>query len=341
MIRASAPGRAGIIGNPTDGYGGSMIACSIKNRAYVTIEESDQLILENSLGREVLKWRNDFENKGDYFDVIRSVLRYFKLFDMKARITVSTTIPVQAGLAGSTALLSALISAIAAYAGLRYNRYHLAELNRTVELNYMKCHCGYQDAYMTTFGGLNYMDFRGKEHYRDLDSELYATVEPLAGFVDHLPFVIAHTGIKHHSGSFHKPLRERWLEGDEAVIKAYRDIARLAREGKKALLNGNWDELAYLMNENHRIQDSLTDSGAQNNHMIKVARENGALAAKLAGAGGGGTIIALSLEPERTIKALNEAGAKAFVELDPAGCGVVVDQTDNRQLNVDTATAST
>ena len=33
MIIATAPGRAGIIGNPTDGYGGSMIACSIKNRA--------------------------------------------------------------------------------------------------------------------------------------------------------------------------------------------------------------------------------------------------------------------------------------------------------------------
>lgn len=30
MIKVSAPGRAGIIGNPTDGYGGSMIACSTK-----------------------------------------------------------------------------------------------------------------------------------------------------------------------------------------------------------------------------------------------------------------------------------------------------------------------
>ena len=47
MIRATAPGRAGIIGNPTDGYGGAMIACSIKNRATVTIEPADDLILVN------------------------------------------------------------------------------------------------------------------------------------------------------------------------------------------------------------------------------------------------------------------------------------------------------
>ncbi|MFY9506671.1 MAG: hypothetical protein WAP98_07420, partial [Caldicoprobacterales bacterium] len=303
MIKASAPGRAGIIGNPTDGYGGSMIACSTKNRAYVTIERADDLIIENDMGKVVLKWENDFDNQGDYFDLVRSVLRYFKLYDMKGKIKSSTDIPVQAGLAGSTALLSCILAAVSAYAGISYNRYELAEVNRSIELNYMKTHCGYQDAYMTSFGGLNYLDFRGKEYYKDLDSELYAVVEPLSSYVKTLPFVVAHTGVKHHSGSFHKPLRDRWLEGEETVVNAYRDIAHLAREGKKALIKGDWDQLAYLMNKNHEIQDGLTDSGPVNNHMIRLARENGALAAKLAGAGGGGTIIALSLEPERTKEA--------------------------------------
>lgn len=322
MIRVTAPGRAGIVGNPTDGYGGTMIACSTRNRAEVTIEENDQLIIVNNQSRKVLKWRNDFDNQGDYFDVVRSVLRYFKLYDMKGKITIQTNIPVQAGLAGSTAVLSAVLSAVSKYAGFSYHKYHLAELNRTIELNYMKCHCGYQDAYMTTFGGLNYLDFRGKEYYKDLEGELYATVEPLGSYVRELPLIVAHTGIKHHSGNFHKPLRERWLEGDPAVVSAYTDIAHIAREGKKALLNGDWEQLAYLMNKNHEIQDSLTDSGEQNNYMIRVARENGALAAKLAGAGGGGTIIALTLEPERTIKALKDAGAEEFVELDPLAEGV-------------------
>lgn len=325
MIKVSAPGRAGIIGNPTDGYGGSMIACSTKNRAYVTIERADDLIIENDMGKVVLKWENDFDNQGDYFDLVRSVLRYFKLYDMKGKIKSSTDIPVQAGLAGSTALLSCILAAVSAYAGISYNRYELAEVNRSIELNYMKTHCGYQDAYMTSFGGLNYLDFRGKEYYKDLDSELYAVVEPLSSYVKTLPFVVAHTGVKHHSGSFHKPLRDRWLEGEETIVNAYRDIAHLAREGKKALIKGDWDQLAYLMNKNHEIQDGLTDSGPVNNHMIRLARENGALAAKLAGAGGGGTIIALSLEPERTKEALRQAGADSFIDLDPNGQGLVVD----------------
>ncbi len=88
------------------------------------------------------------------------------------------------------------------------------------------------------------------------------------------------------------------------MIEGYKEIADIARLGKKALLNEDWDELAYLMNKNHEIQNSPADSGEQNLYMIKVARENGALAVKLAGAGGGGTIIALTLEPERTMRAL-------------------------------------
>ena len=129
--------------------------------------------------------------------------------------------------------------------------------------------------------------------------------------------MIVHTGIKHNSGDFHKPLRERWLDGDEVVIKGYKEIACIAREGKKALIKQNWEELAYLMNQNHKIQSSLAFSGEQNEYMIKIAKENGALAAKLAGAGGGGTIIALTLEPERTKKALIKAGAEKLLELDP------------------------
>jgi mevalonate kinase len=69
--------------------------------------------------------------------------------------------------------------------------------------------------------------------------------------------------------------------------------------------------------------------------MIRVARKNGALGAKLAGAGGGGTIIALTLEPERTKEALLQAGADCFVELSPDAPGVTVEYFDElRDLEV-------
>ena len=39
---SSAPGRAGIIGNPTDMYGGSVLSCSMAMRAYATLTPGDE-----------------------------------------------------------------------------------------------------------------------------------------------------------------------------------------------------------------------------------------------------------------------------------------------------------
>ena len=147
--------------------------------------------------------------------------------------------------------------------------------------------------------------------------------------VEELPFILAHTGVKHHSGNYHRPIRERWLEGEKEVIQAYEEITELALKGKRTLLDGNWEELGRLMNENHLIQDSLNYAGNENNRLIKAALSGGALGAKLAGAGGGGTIIALTLDKERTRKALLEAGAEKILELDPGAKGIIVEEFDN------------
>ena len=165
MIIAHSPGRAGIIGNPSDGYGGAVLSCGIKNKATVTIKPARELIVTNRFGSRSLKHEEDFENQGDYFDHFRVVLRYFELFDLQAKISVSTSIPEQAGLAGSTAALAALIKTVMSYTGRECDKFYLAELTRYLEYNYLGIQCGYQDAYMSVFGGLNYVDFIGKEHY--------------------------------------------------------------------------------------------------------------------------------------------------------------------------------
>jgi galactokinase/mevalonate kinase-like predicted kinase len=209
------------------------------------------------------------------------------------------------------------------------NRYQLAERARYIELNYLKVVCGYQDACMCTFGGLNYMDFRGKQFYRQAEAELFATIEPLAGYVPHLPFVLAFTGVQHASSAVHKPLRERWLEGDRAVVRGYERIAEIARTGKKAMLLGDWPLLGRLMNENHEIQRDLGGSGSSNERLISAALEAGALGSKLAGAGDGGTIIALwPWEDAGPLeKALRQAGASVTYRLEVVQ-GVAIEAGD-------------
>jgi len=309
IIHASAPGRCGIIGNPTDMYGGSVISCSIEYRAQVTVETCDRLELCASGQEAVVQSADDLNLNGDHFDVARAILDYLHDERLLCRITYATDIPVKAGVAGSTALTVAILYAVLCFKNENCSPYRVAELARYIELNHLRVVCGYQDAYMCTFGGLNYMDFRGKQFYRTAAEELYATVEPLQGYVGDLPFVLAHTGVSHSSDAVHKPLRERWLEGDQAVRDGYIEIGRIAREGKKALLNSDWPRLGRLMNENHAIQRDLGGSGDANEAFIGVALDSGALGAKLAGAGDGGTIIALNPHPEEMIAALKAAGS--------------------------------
>jgi galactokinase/mevalonate kinase-like predicted kinase len=313
---ASAPGRCGIIGNPTDMYGGSVISCSTRERAYVTVEPADELILEADQGPVVIRQRADLQLKGDHVDILRAVIAHQRYFRLKARIRCWSEIPFAAGLSGSTALLVAALRAMMAFYGQQLPPHHFAECARSIELNYLGVVCGYQDHYMATFGGLNYMDFRDKEFYREVGSEPYATIEPLVPHVQHLPalpFILANTGVQHHSGAVHKPIRERWLEGDREVVDGYVRIGKLAREGKKALLSADWKLLGELMNENHDIQRRLGGSGPENERLIEAALRAGAYGAKLAGAGQGGTIIAVHPEPQSLERALQAAGARRLL----------------------------
>lgn len=313
-VVCSAPGRAGIIGNPTDMYGGSVISCSVDMRARVVITPAPNLVLETNGQECPITSRDDLRPQGDRFDLARAILDYMHLPPLACRVQYESEIPLRSGMAGSTALVVALLQALLAWQGEHPNLYRLAERARYIELNYLKVICGYQDAYMCTFGGLNYMDFRGKQFYREAEAELFATIEPLAGYVPQLPFVLAFTGVRHASSAVHKPLRERWLEGEPIVTRGYERITEIARMGKKALIMSDWPLLGRLMNENHAVQRDLGGSGESNERLIIAALEAGAPGAKLAGAGDGGTIITLWPEADsaRLEEALHEAGASAI-----------------------------
>jgi len=308
-------------------YGGTVISCSTQERARVTVELWDELVLEISGETKVLQGKGDLELSGDYFDVARTVIEFLELSEGKFKLTCESDVPFRAGLSSSTAILVAILNALLTFSGRPCHRFRAAEMARHIELNYLKIVCGYQDAYMCTFGGVHYMDFREKEFYRGLREEPYGTIESLMPYVEELPFVLAHTGVQRISGTVHKPIRERWLEGDRQVVRGYLRMAHLARMGKKALLDRDWALLGELMNENHEIQRDMGGSGPQNEALIETALDCGALGAKLAGAGRGGTIIALHPDPEEMILALKEAGATRIMIPKPME-GVTVEVVD-------------
>ncbi len=325
-IVASAPARANLLGNPSDLYGGAVLACSLPLRAHVEIGACDGLALECGDERLSIVEPADLALRGDRFDVARAALaadreRHSHSGDAgeadslpSLRIRYASEIPFGSGLGGSTALLVALLYGLASWRGERLSPYVLAERSRATERRWLAVACGWVDHYLCSFGGLRYVDLRGKQNDEALPMAPYATVEDLSGHVPSLPFVLAFTGVAHHSGSVHAPIRVRWERGEPAVVAAYERMTAIAREGKRALLHADWEQLGALLDENHALTRELGGSGEANERLIAAARSAGAPGAKLAGAGGGGTIVALWPDPDtRPLEsALRAAGATAL-----------------------------
>ncbi len=334
MILATAPGRCGLVGNPTDMYGGSVLSCSTRERARCALNtDVEDIVISVSGVSQRIGTPDDLALRdGDFLNVARAVLTALEVTPGRTapfHLNAETDIPMQAGLAGSTAILATITGCVLAHLELRLSPYEIAELIRKIEYDLLHIVCGFQDHYMSVFGGLNFMDFRDKNSAATPEAFLpFATIEPLEKYVSGLPLVLAHTGVRHHSGTVHKSIRQRWLEGEPAVVEGYVEIARLARAAKRAILGCDWAAFAGLMNRNHAIQRDLGGSGEANETLIAAALAGGAEGAKLAGAGGGGTILALTHDPERTVRALQEAGAEAILYPHPCpGLTVAVEVT--------------
>ena len=322
-VTASAPGRVGIVGNPTDMYGGSVISCSTEERARVDIQPADYLILDAGAEQRVISTPDDLVTREDIFDIARVALSGSESTDLRVRISWTTDIPFRAGLSGSTALLVSMVAGLLAFRGTRLSPYHQAELVRRIEYRNLTF-CGYQDAYMCTFGGLHYMDFRGKEFHLEYGTDPFATMEPIE-MPAALPAVVVITGGQRVSGGVHTPLRERWLAGETEVVEAYEAIAGLARDGKKAMLEDRLDKLGKLMNENQALTQSLGGSNPEDDRFIELARQAGASGAKLAGSSG--AIVVLHESPGDLAKVMMDAGAVGMLEPAP-GPGLRIEQEE-------------
>lgn len=331
-LRASAPARANLIGNPSDQYGGATLSCALPLRARVALEPlasargAGSCVLEAKGRRITLSGPGDLSLRQDRFDWVRAVLAARGRALPPLRIAFETDIPRQSGVAGSTALVVALLHALAAWEGETLHPWALAERARQVEACQLGIQCGFVDPYACVFGGLRYVDLRGKAADLDPAQAPLASVEALGPWAPTLPFVVAFTGVRHASGAVHAPIRRRWLAGEARVRRAYERVAALAAEGKRALLEGDWSWLGELMNENHAIQRGLGGSGEPDERLIAAARAAGAPGAKLAGAGHGGSIVALwpGGDPSLLADALRRAGATALWQPAPAepGCGL-------------------
>ncbi len=340
--RLTIPARINILGNPTDANEGDFatLSAAVELRAGAWIEPAVGLILEDlgdqPNGTPLL--RTAYESPGELNQAIHPPYPYDGQMDLAkaafnrlytfsaelraryqpetngVRVAIWSQVPRQSGLGGSSLFVLLTLAGLREFYELdrrAHNDYVLSELAQRSEALELGITCGFADRYVPLFGGISYLDYRGKLHQREINQEPYVTIERLDNYAADLPLVAVSTGIQHNSGDVHGRMRPRYLEehdrwaqeGGEAppLVRLMQAAYQTAWRGKIALLTGDLDTFGALMNQNHRLVDEMMTrcgfpdgAGWANNLFIQTAVDNGALGAKLTGAGSGGSVFALT-----------------------------------------------
>ena len=305
MIVASAPARVGLLGNPSDGYGGRTLGLALPQfKATVEVEPSEGVEIVE-LDDDRPRWdsltdlvdRVDRHGYGTGPQVLAATIR--TLADVAHSIghpgfdrtgwvlRYRTTIPRSVGLAGSSGLVVAAIRALGRLTGLDLPPEVLASVALRVETEQLGITAGLQDRVVQSMGGLVAMNFGemvvdarygvSHGHYHLLDP---AALPPL--------FLAYREAAAEPSDGYHRRLRQRWEEGDATVRDTLHHLAGLAVEGEAALRWRDGERFAALLGENMALRRHLGPLPDAQLALVDAAERAGAPATF---AGSGGAIV--------------------------------------------------
>lgn len=298
IFKTKAYARAGLIGNPSDGYHGKTISLIVKNfSATVIIYEWPQLEIiptrqDNCRFDSIEEFLYDTRLNGYYggLRLVKASIKRFAEYCQQHRIKLASenfslrydsNIPRQVGLAGSSAIVTATMRALCQFYDVVIPKQVLPGLILSVERDELGIGAGLQDRVAQVYEGLVYMDF-DKQFMAEHGHGIY---EPLE--IGLLPpvYIAYQTELAESSDVFHNDIRKRYDNGDQKVIDAITLIASLAGQARECLLKQDHDELARLMNLNFDTRRTIYNLNPKHIRMVELAREIGA-SAKFAGSGG-------------------------------------------------------
>ncbi len=129
------------------------------------------------------------------------------------------------------------------------------------------------------------------------------------------PIIIGDSGRKRSTGDIVSRVRALFAEREDMAEEVIRSANMISRKALTALRQGDIRRLGQLMNQNQELLQRIGVSTAELDKMISAASEAGAFGAKLTGAGGGGSMIALASQDRipAVVEAIREAGGAPFV----------------------------
>lgn len=298
VIHTASFPRAGLIGNPSDGYHGKTISFIIRNfSAKVTLWESPELEIQPAR-RDEMTFENldalveDTRTFG-YYGGLRLLKASVKRFhdhcregDLQLRndnftIRYSSDIPHHVGMAGSSAIITACFRALMLFYEVTIEPPALANLVLSVENDELHIPAGLQDRVIQAYEGVVFMDF-AEEHFERQGHGEYEELDPA-----NLPplYVAYTTQLSEGTEVFHNDIRGRFNRQEEDVVAAMTEWADLTQKTRDLLVAERGHEIGPLLDRNFDLRQSIYQLSEGNLAMVEAARSVGA-SAKFTGSGG-------------------------------------------------------
>jgi len=298
IIESSAPPRVDLAGGTIDIWplylfhpGATTVNFALTLHARCRIETRDdgRIVLE-SRDRKV-SFETDLSALEDLLleerlELVSKLVHFFKPTTGFHLITESAA-PAGAGLGGSSALAIACIGALNRLVGNRYDERKFVTIAANIESTVIRVPAGFQDYYPPLFGSVSCIHFRADGIEREaLDVDTEELERRIA---------ICYTGEPRMSGINNWEIYKRHIDGDTALFELFDGIRDSARSVRDALLANDWEQVAETMRSAYPKRKGLaaTITTPQMDLLVDKALANGAEAAKVCGAGGGGCIAFL------------------------------------------------
>jgi glucuronokinase len=318
--------RAGLLGNPSDGYNGKTISLIVRNFwAEVVLYEWDTveiMLAQDDRARfsSIQDLARDVQLHGYYGGIrlIKATIKRFveycqaqniPLHKRNFSIRYQTNIPRQVGMAGSSAIIVATLRALMEFYEVEIPLQVQPSFVLSIERNELGIAAGLQDRVIQVYEGLVFMDFDRNREQIIQGFKCYA-YEPLDPALLPPIYLAYHDSLSEPTEVFHNDIRGRFDRGDEQVIKAMQRFAEIAAQGRAALLNGDAAGLSVLVDANFNTRRSIYNLPDWQVRMVEVARNCGA-SAKFAGSGGA---IIGSYQDEAMFETLRQALAAIGVK---------------------------
>jgi galactokinase len=297
-----APGRVNLIGEYTDLSGGLVLPAALDLGVRIDGAQAERISLSSEGYREPALLAADGTGLEDGPGWARYVAAVARELDLLGRPPVgiegriSSTLPVGAGLSSSAALEVALAVALCAVADFPLEPMALAQAAQRAEHRAVGVPCGIMDQAASMLGRA------GHAILLDTGSLEHELVELPA----QVGLVIVDSGISRSLERSAYATRQRELEQalsshgelDETLARRRRHVEtenRRVPEVVKALRAGELDRLGELFREGHEsLRSDLEVTIPEVDRLVELAYAHGAIAARMTGAGFGGSIVVLT-----------------------------------------------